>query len=127
MSHFNYRKFFRSFVYAFRGLRRLIQTEQNAKVHALAAVMVGILAVAFHLHAVEAAVLFFAVVLVFAIEITNTAIEKLLDLVHPESHSQIAYIKDALAGAVLIAVIIAVIVALLVFYPHIVAIVEKRS
>ena len=49
----------------------------------------------------------------------NTAIEKLLDLVHPENHVQIAFIKDALAGAVLIAASIAVVIAVLVFYPHI--------
>jgi diacylglycerol kinase len=63
-------------------------------------------------------VLFFAVALVFATEITNTAIEKLLDVVHPESHYQIAYVKDALAGAVLIVSAIAIIVGLLIFYPY---------
>ncbi|MEI6477945.1 MAG: diacylglycerol kinase family protein [bacterium] len=121
MSHFSYRKFFRSFHYALRGLIRLIATEQNAKVHFVAAVLVGICAYAFHLTRLEAVIVFFAVVLVFAIEIINTAIEKLLDLVHPESHSQIAYIKDALAGAVLITSFIAAVVGLIVFYPHIVS------
>jgi undecaprenol kinase len=119
MSHFNYKKFFRSFRYAVRGLVRLIRTEQNARVHFFATILLGILAYAFHLTRIEAVVLFFAVVLVFAIEIINTAIEKLLDLVHPESHSQIAYIKDALAGAVLIAATIAAVVGTLIFYPHI--------
>ena len=119
MTHFNYRKFGRSFHYAFRGLIRLLETEQNARVHLAATVLVGIAALAFHVSRVEAAVLFFAVVLVFAIEITNTAIEKLLDLVHPESHTQIAFIKDALAGAVLIAAIIAAVVAVAVFLPYV--------
>lgn len=118
MTHFSYRKFFRSFYYAIRGLRRLIKTEPNARFHLLATFLVGITAYALRVPRVEATVLFFAVVLVFAIEIINTAIEKLLDLVHPESHSQIGYIKDALAGAVLIAAIIALVVGLLVFYPY---------
>jgi diacylglycerol kinase len=119
MTHFSYRKFFRSFYYATRGLVRLIETEQNARIHLIAAIILGTTAYAFHLKALEAAVLFFAVVLVFAIEITNTAIEKLLDVVHPHSHEQIAYIKDALAGAVLIASVIAVVVGFLVFFPHV--------
>ena len=119
MTHFNYRKFFRSFKYAIRGLIRLVETEQNARVHLIAAITLGFAAYIFHLHSLEAAVLFFAVVLVFAIEITNTAIEKLLDLVHPNAHEQIAFIKDALAGAVLIASVIALVVCVLVFYPHI--------
>ena len=119
MTQFNYRRFFRSFYYASRGLIRLIETEQNARVHLIAAILLGILSIAFHLSHLEVAVLFFAVVLVFAIEITNTAIEKLLDLVHPESHAQITFVKDALAGAVLIAAFIAAVVGFLVFYPHI--------
>ena len=118
MSHFSYLKFFRSFRYAIRGLTRLIATEQNARVHFVATIIVGLAAYFFQLSRLEAVVLFFAVVLVFAIEIINTAIEKLLDLVHPESHSQIAFIKDALAGAVLITAVIAFVVGALIFYPH---------
>jgi len=121
MSRFSYRRFFRSFGYAVRGLARLIATEQNARVHAVTAVVVAVLAIAFRLSRLEMAVLFFAIVQVFAIEITNTAIEKLLDLLHPQTHDQIAYIKDALAGAVLLAAIIAVGVGVAVFYPHVIS------
>jgi undecaprenol kinase len=119
MTQFSYKRLFKSFYYAFRGLARFVQTEQNAKVHLTASILVGICAYAFHIPRVEVAVLFLAVVLVFAIEIINTAIEKLLDIVHPENHSQIAYIKDALAGAVLIAAMIAVGVGFFIFYPYI--------
>ena len=97
----------------------LIIREQNARVHALATIIAGLAAIYFRVTRLEAAILFFAVILVFAIEIINTAVEKLLDLVHPESHSQIAFIKDSLAGAVLISATIAVVVAILIFYPHI--------
>jgi undecaprenol kinase len=119
MNQFSYRKFFRSFFYAFRGLYNLVRTEQNARVHLAASIILGICAFAFQLSRVEVAILFFAVVLVFAIEIINTAIEKLLDIVHPENHDQIAYVKDALAGAVLIAALIALGVGFFVFYPHV--------
>ena len=119
MASFKFKKFARSFKYAGRGLVHLIQTEQNAQVHLLATVLLGALALYFKLSATESAVLFFAVVLVFAIEIINTAVEKLLDIVHPEHHSQIAFIKDALAGSVLIAAVIAFVVAVALFWPHI--------
>jgi diacylglycerol kinase len=123
MTRFSYRKFFRSFHYAVRGLVRLVETEQNARVHLVASILLAICAYAFELDRVEVALLFFSVALVFAIEITNTAIEKLLDIVHPENHSQIAYVKDALAGAVLIAALIALGVGIFVFYPHVRALV----
>jgi diacylglycerol kinase len=48
----------------------------------------------------------------------NSALEKLCDLVMPEQHVKIKYIKDVAAGAVLIACVFAVIVAILVFYPY---------
>lgn len=113
------RKFFRSFKYAWRGFITLLRTEQNARVHAFVAILVAILAVRLQISRLELAVLFFAVVLVFVIEIMNTAIEKFLDVVHPDNHHQIRYIKDAMAGAVLISAFIALIVGFLVFYPHI--------
>jgi diacylglycerol kinase len=118
MTRFSYRKLFLSFKYASRGLVRLIATEQNARVHFLLASLAAALAIGFRITHVEVAILFFAIVLVFAIEIINTAVEKLLDLVHPESHEQIAFVKDALAGAVLIAAIIAAVVFFFVFYPY---------
>jgi undecaprenol kinase len=119
MTQFNYRKFFRSFHYALRGLVRLIKTEQNAKVHLVATILVGIGCIAFRLTHTDVAVVFFSVVLVFAVEIINTAVEKLLDVVHPENHDQIGFVKDALAGSVLIAALIALGVAFFVFYPYV--------
>jgi len=119
MAVINLPKLVRSFKFAFRGLYYLLKHEQNARIHAFITIFVGIAAYTLSLSRLEAAILFFAVTLVFAIEIINTAIEKLLDIVHPDSHSQIAIIKDALAGAVLIAAAIATVVAVLVFYPHI--------
>jgi len=53
-----------------------------------------------------------------AIEITNTAIEKLLDITKPENSKAIEYIKDAMAGAVLITAIIALAVTVLIFLPY---------
>lgn len=115
----DFKKLIKSFSYAFRGIARLLATEQNARIHATAMVLVFILAIFFRVNHVEAAVLFFAVVLVFVMEITNTALEKMLDLLHPHEHETIAKIKDAMAGAVLISATIAVVVAILTFYPYV--------
>lgn len=115
---FNFTKFRRSFIYAWRGFVTLISTEQNARVHLVAAVLVAAAAIYCKISRLELAVLFFAVTLVFSIEIMNTAIEKFLDIIHPSNHYQIRYIKDAMAGAVLISAFIALVVGILVFYPH---------
>lgn len=39
---------------------------------------------------------------VLTTELMNTAIEKLIDHLHPERHASLAIIKDTLAGAVLV-------------------------
>jgi diacylglycerol kinase (ATP) len=120
MSTFNVRQFRSSVKYALRGLRTLFKREQNARIHLVIAFIAIITTFLLQLSAFETALVFFAIVLVFGFEIMNTAIEKLLDLVHPHTHSEIAFIKDALAGAVLIAAIIAAVVFCMVAGPHIV-------
>ena len=60
-----------------------------------------------------------AIVMVFAIEILNTAVEKLSDIIEPKESEVIAFVKDGMAGAVLISATIAVVVAILIFLPYI--------
>jgi len=116
---FNIKKFFKSFNHAFNGVIFLLTSEQNARVHAIITIFVGILAYVLDVSRLEAAILFMTVILVFAIEIINTAIEKTFDLLHPENHHVIKGVKDAMAGAVLISATIALVVAILIFLPHI--------
>ena len=116
---FNLKKFVKSFRHATNGVVFLLANEQNARVHSIITICVGILAYILQVSRLEAAILFIAVILVFAIEIINTAVEKVFDLLHPEDHHIIRGVKDAMAGAVLISAIIAFVVAVLVFMPHV--------
>lgn len=116
---FNCQKMVKSFTFASKGVVNLFKTEQNARIHIIIAAVVGILAYFLNVTRLEATILFFAVILVLSIEIINTAIEKLIDVVHPANHEKIEFIKDAMAGAVLIVAIIAFVVGILIFYPHI--------
>lgn len=107
-----------SFGSAFLGLARLIRDERNARIHTVITIAVFIASYLLRVSRLEAAILFIAVIMVFGMEIINTAIEDLLDHLHPQQHVRIARIKDATAGAVLISAIIATVVAVLVFWPH---------
>ena len=115
---FSLPKLFKSFLYASKGIVNLLKTEQNARVHLIYAILVAVLAYILSISRIEAIILFFAVVLVAAMEITNTAIEKLLDIVKPENSAAAEFIKDAMAGAVLISAIIALAVTVLIFLPY---------
>ena len=116
---FDLRKLISSFDNATRGVIFLLKSEQNARIHAIITILVGTLAYVLEVSRIEAAVLFMAVILVFAIEIINTAIEKIFDICHPGDHLLIRSAKDAMAGAVLISAIIATVVGIFIFLPHV--------
>lgn len=116
---FDLKKFFSSFDNATRGIIFLLKSEQNARVHAVITILVGVAVYVLDVTRLEAAILFMAVILVFGFEIINTAIEKVFDVCHPENHNLIRGVKDAMAGAVMISAIIAIVVGVLVFLPHI--------
>lgn len=116
---FSYAALRASFDHAIRGVIFLLKSEQNARVHAIITIMVGVAVYIFDVSRLEAAILFIAVIMVFAIEIINTAIEKIFDVCHPEDHILIRSAKDAMAGAVLISAVIATVVAFLIFLPYV--------
>ncbi len=60
---------------------------------------------------------FFIVTLVMVLEVVNTAIEAVVDLVTEEFHPLAKIAKDCAAGAVLIAAFSSVIIGLAVFGP----------
>jgi len=108
----------KSFGYAIQGIIDLLRYEQNARIHFVVATFVVITAYLLGVTYLEAAILFFAIALVFVVEIINSIIEKLLDVVHPQNHRLIAYIKDAMAGATLLSALIAVVIGLSIFFPY---------
>jgi len=109
----------RSFGHAFRGLKTLLQSQQNARIHALATFLVLAAGAAAGLSRAEWALIALAVAGVWTAEALNTAIEFLVDLASPELHPLAAKAKDVAAGAVLVAAIGAVFVGALVFGPHV--------
>jgi diacylglycerol kinase len=97
-----------------RGIRAALAREPHLRVHAVAAVAVGLLAVVLPLSGAERAALALAVGLVWVAELVNTAIERLVDLVSPGYDVVAAQVKDIAAGAVLVAALAAAVVGAVV-------------
>ena len=53
-------------------------------------------------------------------EILNTVLEYLIDLLKPRLHHYVHVIKDVMAGAVLLTALIALAVGVVIFYPYLV-------
>lgn len=115
----------RSFGHAFRGLKVLLQTQHNARIHAVATLLVLAAGALFGISPVEWAVVALAVAGVWAAEALNTAIEFLVDLASPELHPLAAKAKDVAAGAVLVAAIGSLVVGALVFGPHVLKLLQR--
>ena len=108
----------RSFGFAFDGLRTVVRTQPNFRVHLLAAAVALGAAILLRLSPVELALIVLTIALVLATEALNTALETVCDLVSPTYHPLVKRAKDASAAAVLIAAIGSVLIAGLVFLPH---------
>jgi diacylglycerol kinase (ATP) len=91
----------RSFGHAFRGLR-VLMGQRNARVHAVAAVLVVVLGVWLGISLVEWALLCLAIALVVGAEALNTGIELAVNLAQPEWHAVARDAKDVAAAGVLV-------------------------
>ena len=101
------------------GVRDLISTQAHARVHLVATVAIAAAAYGFGVSPPEAAALALAVGLVWCAEALNTAIEFLVDLVHPGWARPAGRVKDMAAGAVLLAAAAAALTGAIVLVPRI--------
>ena len=113
------KKFLRSFYYAFKGLRYAFKTQLNFKVHTVLAIAVIPLGWYYELNSTEWIWILLAITLVLIVELLNTAVEFLTDLISPDYHPKAGIVKDLAAAAVLITACFAVIAGLIIFIPKI--------
>ena len=106
-----------SFRYAFQGLWYTLRTQPNAWIHAMATVFVVILASWLNVSRTDWALLVIVITLVWAAELSNTALEALVDLASPGPHPLAKTAKDIAASVVLLTAICAVIVGLIILGP----------
>ena len=115
---------YRSFGYAFQGIFTCVRKERNMKIHCVAMVCVVIAGFVFHITPVEWCICLTLFGLVMALEMVNTAVEAVVDLVTEERKPLAKLAKDAAAGAVLIAAIMAAIAGCIIFLPKIAQILQ---
>ncbi|WP_336637678.1 diacylglycerol kinase family protein [Lysinibacillus fusiformis] len=110
------RKYLRSFGYAFEGIITASK-EQNLKSHIVSAVIVILAGYFTGLSETEWYIVLLLIALMFALEMINTAIERVVDLASPNLHPLAKQAKDIAAGAVLVFALFSAIIGLLIFLP----------
>ncbi len=107
-----------SFRYAFAGIRYLLWTQRNAKIHSAIGLVAVALGLVLGLARYEWLVLLLTITMVLAAEGVNTAVEAAVDLAAPNYHPLAKIAKDVGAGTVLLTAIASVLIGLLLFLPH---------
>jgi diacylglycerol kinase len=113
-----------SFAAAFRGLTRALKTQPHVRFDVLVGALVIAAGLFFRVAVWEWIVLVSAITAMLVLELINTTVEFLCDLLQPRLHSSVAVIKDAASAAVLVGAIGVVVVGLIVFLPHFVSLAD---
>lgn len=110
----------RSFGYAFNGLKYAM-SERNFKLHLMSTVLTIGFGFALQISAIEWCIILICVAGVIALELINTALEYLVNLVSPDYNALAGKVKDISAAAVLCFSIGSFIIALIIFVPYLLA------
>lgn len=116
---FSITRLIKSFGYSFKGLLHVVATETNAQIHLLALLVTTFTGFYFDISHTEWLIQTLIISAVISAEFFNTAIEKIIDLLHPEENPKAGLIKDVASAAVLVLAIGAVIIAYMIYWDKI--------
>ena len=108
-----------SFKYAIEGVLFSIRHNRNLRIHIGVAFLIIAASIFFRVNAFEMGILGIMILLVICLEMINSAIEEMVDLIIQEHRQQAKIAKDVSAGMVLVASAGSVVVGILIFTPHI--------
>lgn len=111
----NMKKVIHSFKYAIQGITYVFRTQRNMKIHLVIAFLAIFLSLGLNIPKDEFLLVLFAIVFVMCMELINTAIESIVDLITTDFHPLAKIAKDVASGAVLFAAILAFIIGVYVF------------
>jgi diacylglycerol kinase len=109
------RRLVKSFIYAGRGLVKVIKEEQNFKIELFAGLLAMVAAVVLRVSALALAILILVIGLVLIMEIINSAIEAVSDALKPKLDNYVKRIKDIVAAGVMVSALTALAVGYFIF------------
>lgn len=110
----------KSFAFAMNGIRLCFAREPNFRIHAAFTLLVTAGGYLLHISPQEWVCVLLCTGAVVCMEMLNTALEQLCDLVQREKHPVIGTVKDIAAGAVLVSAVVAFTCGIIIFLPKII-------
>ena len=115
-----YRSIVKSFKYAFMGIGFMLRTSVNIPLYFAFTLFVIICGIYFRISNYEIGWILIMALLVICMEMINTTIEEMVNLIKKEHSAEGKIVKDVAAGMVLLTTISYIIVVLFVFTPRII-------
>lgn len=109
----------KSFGFAFEGIKTEFKKGRNFRIQILIGILALILGCILKISATEWFDLIIVIASVLILELINTAVESIVDMISPEIQPKAKIAKDVSAGAVLLASLASVAVGALIFIPKI--------
>ncbi len=113
------RQFTKSLSFALRGLKYVLRNEKNFQNELAIGLLVVMAMIYFDVTRAEMVVLVIVIMAVLIMELVNTIMERVVDILKPRVHPYARLIKDLMAASVLLTSILAIIIGLLIFIPYI--------
>jgi len=104
---------------AISGFIFIFRREQNMKIELIATILVIVAMIITRVQTWEAVVLTIMISTVLILEVLNTALEQLINMLKPQVHPKARVLKDLMAAAVFLASMAAAVVGILIFWPYI--------
>lgn len=114
-----------SLKHAMRGLRLAYKTEKSFRLQILASLVLLLIIFVLPLFTWERALLLLVAMIVLVLELLNSSVERLVDLIKPQLHEHAGEIKDVMAGAVLLASGFSILFAAIILIPRLIAIMNR--
>lgn len=111
--------FQKSLQYAIRGLRYVLRNERNFRIELVFALAVLMFSMVLRIEKWELIIIILLTVLVIITELTNTIVERVVDILEPRIHPFAKLIKDIMAAIVLISAMVSVAVGLMILMPYV--------
>ncbi len=115
----SHRSLAKSFKYAFMGIGFMLKTSVNIPLYFAFTLLVIVFGIYFRISSYETGWILIMALLVICMEMINTAIEEMVNLIKKEHSAEGKIVKDVAAGMVLLTTVSYIIVVLFIFTPHI--------
>ncbi|HAE43722.1 MAG TPA: diacylglycerol kinase [Clostridiales bacterium] len=112
-------KIVNSFKYASRGILYVYKTQRNFRIQLLILLLAILIGLLLNISSAHWVMLLIVSCLVLTLEIINTAVENIVDMITDEYHESAEKAKDAAAGAVLLASFFSVAIGSIIFLSYI--------